>query len=124
MGWFCMHFVAGLTLACVFQPAHVVPSSEFPLPDENNNVEGDFAMHQLLTTANFAPNNRILSWFVGGLNYQIEHHLFPNISHVHHRHISKIVKETALEFGLPYYSQPSFTAAILNHAKMLYKFGR
>jgi linoleoyl-CoA desaturase len=124
LGWFCMHFTAGLILACVFQPAHVVPSSEFPLPDENNKIEGDFAMHQLLTTSNFAPNNRILSWFVGGLNYQIEHHLFPNISHLHYRNLSQIVKKTALEFGLPYYSQPSFTAAIMNHAKMLYKFGR
>ncbi|MBL4707257.1 MAG: acyl-CoA desaturase [Flavobacteriales bacterium] len=124
LGWFCMHFIAGLTLACVFQPAHAVPSSEFPLPDENNKVEGDFAMHQLLTTSNFAPNNQILSWFVGGLNFQIEHHLFPNISHVHYKQLSKIVKKTALEFNLPYYSQPSFRAAIINHAKMLYKFGR
>ncbi|MCP4457205.1 MAG: acyl-CoA desaturase [Cytophagales bacterium] len=121
LGWFSMHFVAGLILGCVFQPAHVVPSSEFPLPDKDNHVAGDWAIHQLLTTANFAPTNRILSWYVGGLNYQIEHHLFPNMSHVHHRTISKIVKRTAEEFGLPYYSQPTFVGALANHASMLHK---
>ena len=124
MGWFSMHFVAGLILASVFQPAHVVPSSEFPLPNEKNAVEGDFAMHQLLTTANFAPNNKILSWYVGGLNFQIEHHLFPNTSHVHLKALSKIVKATAKEFGLPYYSNPTFWGALSMHAKLLYTLGR
>ena len=123
LGWFSMHFLAGLILGCVFQPAHVVPSSKFPLPDKNKLVEGDWAKYQLLTTANFAPKNRILSWYIGGLNYQIEHHLFPNICHVHHRQISKIVKSTAEEFGLPYHSQPTFLGAIANHAKMLYRLG-
>lgn len=121
IGWFCMHFVAGLTLGCVFQPAHVVPSSEFPLPDKNNIVEGDWATHQMLTTANFAHSNRILSWYVGGLNYQIEHHLFLNVCHVHYRTISKIVQSTAAEFGLPYHSQPTFLGALSNHARMLHK---
>ena len=122
--WFGMHFVAGLILALVFQPAHVVPDSEYPLPDANNNVQGDRVIHQLLTTSNFAPTNRILSWYVGGLNYQIEHHLFPTMSHVHHREVSKIVEKTAVEFGLPYHSQPSFLGAIANHAKMLYKLSK
>jgi linoleoyl-CoA desaturase len=121
LGWFAMHFVAGLILGCVFQPAHVVPSSEFPLPDSQNNVEGDRDKHQLLTTANFSPKNKILGWFVGGLNYQIEHHLFPTMSHVHHKKISKIVESTAKEYGLPYNSQPTFIAALINHGKMLYK---
>lgn len=121
LGWFALHFTAGLILACIFQPAHVVPSSEFPLPDHNHNIEGDRSVYQLLTTANFAPTNRILSWYVGGLNYQIEHHLFPTMCHVHHREVSKIVKETAEEFGLPYHSEPTFRGALLKHAKMLYK---
>jgi linoleoyl-CoA desaturase len=121
IGWFIMHFVAGLFLGLIFQPAHCVPTSEFPLPNDDNEVEGDWAIHQLLTTANFAPNNKMLSWYIGGLNYQIEHHLFLNMSHVHHRRVSKIVKETAREFGLPYYSQPTFFGAVASHAKMLYK---
>jgi linoleoyl-CoA desaturase len=121
LGWFCMHFTTGLILACIFQPAHVVPTSEFPLPNEENNVKGDWAMHQMLTTANFAPNNKILNWYVGGLNYQIEHHLFPNMSHVHHVEVSKIVKQTAKDFGLPYNSQKTYWSALMNHAKMLKK---
>ena len=121
IGWFCMHFVGGLILACIFQPAHVVPTSEFPLPDKDLNVQGDWAKHQMLTTSNFAPSNRILSWYVGGLNYQIEHHLFPSMCHVHHRAVSKIVKKTAEEYGLPYNSQPSFLGALVNHAKVLHR---
>ena len=120
-GWMAMHFTTGLILGCVFQPAHVVPSTEFPLPDSKNVVEGDWFKHQLLTTANFAPKNRALSWYLGGLNFQIEHHLFPNMSHVHHREVSKIVQKTAKEFDLPYHSQKTFRGALLNHAKMLYK---
>lgn len=118
-----MHFIAGLTLGLVFQPAHVMHTAEFPEPDEEGNLENDWAIHQLLTTTNFAPNNRLLSWYVGGLNYQIEHHLFPNICHVHYRKISRIVRETADEFGLPYYSYPTFVGAVWNHGKMLYQLG-
>lgn len=124
LGWFAMQFVSGLILACIFQPAHVMPSAEYPLPDRNNNIDGDREIYQLLTTSNFAPSNRILSWYVGGLNYQIEHHLFPTMSHVHHRSISHIVKETAEEFGLPYYSEPTFFGALKKHASMLRKLGK
>ena len=79
--------------------------------------------HQLLTTTNFAHKNRILSWFIGGLNFQIEHHLFPNICHVHYRALSKIVKETAQEFSLPYHEIKTFRGAILAHFKMLHLLG-
>lgn len=121
LGWLSMHFVAGLILGCVFLPAHVVPSSDFPKPNEHNVVENDFLIHQLQTTSNFAQKKPIFSWYVGGLNFQIEHHLFPTISHVHLKKISKIVKATAKEFGLPYHSQPTFLGAVLSHAKMLKK---
>ena len=121
LGWLSMHFLAGLILGCVFQPAHVVPSTEFPLPDENNNIKGDWTIHQMKSTANFAPGNKLLSWYVGGLNYQIEHHLFPTTCHVHYRRISEIVRQTAQEFGVPYNSQPTFIGALVNHAKTLHK---
>ncbi|MBL1280735.1 MAG: acyl-CoA desaturase [Fluviicola sp.] len=124
LGWFAMHFLAGLILAIVFQPAHCVPSSDFPLPDKENKLKGDWALHQMETTADFAASNRVLSWYVGGLNYQIEHHLFPTMSHVHHRGISKIVEETAKEFNVPYHSEPTFIGALVKHAKMLHKLGK
>ncbi len=119
-----MHFVAGFVLACIFQSAHVMPTSEYPLPDQKGNLENNWAIHQLLTTTNFSPSSKIFSWYIGGLNYQIEHHLFPNICHIHYKSISNIVKETAQEFGLPYNSQPNFVKALLNHSKMLRTLGK
>jgi len=124
VGFFTMHFLAGLILGMIFQPAHVTTSTEFPLPDEQNTIENAFAVHQLMTTNNFARGNRPFSWYVGGLNYQIEHHLFPNICHIHYRKISKIVKATAEEYGLPYIEKKTFVGALWDHTKMLYKLGR
>jgi len=119
-----MHFVGGLILCIIFQSAHVMPSSEYPLPDEKGDMDNNWAVHQLLTTSDFAPNSKIFSWFIGGLNYQIEHHLFPNISHVHYHRISHIVKKTALKYQLPYNVQPNFFAAIRSHTKMLKSLGK
>lgn len=123
LGFFLMHYTGGLILALVFQPAHVMEDNEYPLP-EGGTVENNWSVHQLHTTCNFAPNNKLLSWYVGGLNYQVEHHLFPNICHVHYRHLSRIVQQTASEFGLPYKSYRSFRAALKYHGQMLYVLGR
>lgn len=123
IGFSIMHYTAGLMLASIFQPAHVMPDTSFPLPDNKGSFENSWAVHQLLTTTNFAPRSQVFSWFVGGLNYQIEHHLFPHICHVHYKKISEIVKKTAQEFNLPYYSQPTFFSALWNHGKILYRLG-
>ena len=111
-------------MAIIFQPAHVVPTSEYPVPSEEGKLENTWAIHQLLTTADFAPKSRIFSWFVGGLNYQVEHHLFPHICHVHYKKISGIVKTTALKYDLPYHVQDNFIMALRNHARMLKILGR
>lgn len=124
LGFFAMHFVAGLTLAVVFQLAHVMPDTVYPLPDENGSMENNWAIHQMLTTTNFSPNSRVFSWYLGGLNYQVEHHLFPQICHVHYRNISPIVKQTAEEFGIPYLVQPTFIHALGQHKEMLRKLGK
>lgn len=123
-GFLLMHFVAGLILGAVFQAAHVVPTSEYPLPDEEGNVENNWAIHQLLTTSDFAPKNQLLSWYTGGLNFQVEHHLFPNISHVHYKKLSPLVQRAAEKYNLPYYVEKNFRQAIRSHTKMLYKLGR
>jgi linoleoyl-CoA desaturase len=122
--FFIMHFVGGFTLTIIFQSAHVVPTSVYPLPDKEGHLEDSWAIHQMKTTADFPPNSRIFSWYIGGLNYQVEHHLFPNICHVHYRKLSGIVREVAKEFGVPYHVQPSFVNAIRNHGKMLKHLGR
>ncbi|MGV6861653.1 MAG: fatty acid desaturase family protein [Putridiphycobacter sp.] len=120
---FIAHFIAGFTLGIIFQPAHVVPETTFPHPEEDLSIENNFMIHQLQTTTNFAPKSRIFYWLIGGLNYQVEHHLFPNICHVHYKAISKIVKQTAEEFKIPYYSHKTFISALVYHTKMLKQLG-
>jgi linoleoyl-CoA desaturase len=119
IGFFVMHYIAGFILAIIFQPAHVIEGTEYPLPDENGNLENSWAIHQLHTTTNFGHKEKLFSWYVGGLNYQVEHHLFPNICHVHYRDLAKIVKQTANEFNLPYKSKETFFEAVAAHAKQL-----
>ena len=119
-----MHLVTGFLISTVFQIAHIMPGVEFPMPDENGQIKGDWTSHQMATTTNFAAGNRILSWLIGGLNYQVEHHLLPNICHVHYKDLSGIVEETAKEFGIPYHSQKTLAGAIWKHIKMLHQLGR
>lgn len=119
----CMHFITGLCLSIIFQVAHVMPTSKFPIPDKNGILADSWSIHQLNTTTNFSPKNKWFSWLIGGLNYQIEHHLLPNISHVHYRNISPIVEETAKEYGLPYHIKKDFITAVSDHARMLRTLG-
>jgi linoleoyl-CoA desaturase len=123
VGIVIMHYIAGFMLAIVFQPAHVIDGTEFPLPDDERVLENNWAVHQLLTTTNFGNKSRWFSWYVGGLNFQIEHHLFPNVCHVHYRNIASIVKATATEFGLPYKSAKTFLGALQGHARLLKQLG-
>ena len=118
-----MHFICGVILGVVFQPAHVMPTSQFPLPDKNNTLEHNWVIHQLVTTTNFSPKDNLFSWFIGGLNYQVEHHLFPSICHVHYPKLSPIVQKTTEEFGLPYNTHLNYFSALKNHAKMLKHLG-
>ena len=98
--------------------------SEFPLPTADNKMENNWAVHQIKNTINFSPRSRILSWFIGGLNYQIEHHLFPHICHVHYPQLSHIVRRTATKYGIPYQVIPNFAQALVEHGRMLRKLGR
>jgi linoleoyl-CoA desaturase len=124
VGVLMMHYIAGFILAIIFQPAHVIEGTEFPLPDENRMVENSWAVHQLHTTTNFGNSSKWFSWYVGGLNFQIEHHLFPNVCHVHYRKISAIVQSTAEEFGLPYKNSRTFIGALASHARLLRDLGK
>jgi len=123
-GFLVIHYIAGLGLAMIFQPAHVVEETEFPLPTEQGSLENHWAEHQMRTTMNFATADPVFSWLVGGLNFQVEHHLFPTICHVHYPKISKIVEKTAQEFNIPYKKQRTWAGALWSHEVMLYKLGR
>ena len=123
IGFVTMHIVAGLILSLVFQLAHVVEGAEFPQPDKNQNIENEWAIHQLQTTADFGRGNPFLTFYVGGLNYQAVHHLFPRICHIHYPKIAPIIEKTANEFGIPYLYNPSFSAALASHVRLLRKLG-
>ncbi|WP_035468252.1 fatty acid desaturase family protein [Algoriphagus mannitolivorans] len=123
LAFLALHFVTGLSISLVFQTAHIMPDVSFHLTDEHGMVEGERMIHQLMTTSNYAPKSRVFSWLIGGLNYQIEHHLFPDICHVHYKDISTIVKQTAAEYNLPYYSKKNFLHALKSHFKMLHYLG-
>jgi linoleoyl-CoA desaturase len=123
-GFFAMHFVGGLILGMVFQAAHIMEVCDFPLPDADGKMGDGWLVHQLRTTTNFAPDNHVVNWYVGGLNFQVEHHLFPRICHVHYPQIAPIVRETCREYGVPYNSIPTFTGAVLGHGSMLRELGR
>jgi len=123
IGFFVMHYTAGLILSIVFQLAHVVDDAANPVPSQDGEMENTWAVHQLYTTVNFAPKNKIVNWYTGGLNHQIEHHIFPHISHVHYNNIAKIVKETAKECQLPYNEYKTFRSAVIAHFKHLKELG-
>ncbi|WP_026998267.1 fatty acid desaturase family protein [Eisenibacter elegans] len=124
IGFLVMHFAEGVVLGLVFQLAHVVEGTDFPLPNDDGNMEALWAVHQMHTTANFARKSYLANFLCGGLNFQIEHHLFPKICHIHYRAISDIVKQTAEECGVPYIENKTFWGALVSHQRCLKSFGR
>lgn len=122
IGFIIVHFTAGFILTVVFQCAHIVENLEHDIVHEETKIQHSWAVHQILTTANFARNNRFLNWYLGGLNFQIEHHLFPHICHIHYTKISEIVKQTVEDFNLKYREFPNMIAAIGSHYRTLKAF--
>ena len=123
LGYCLMLFIGGLLMTLIFQLAHVVPLVQFSKA-ETTEIKTDFFSYQLLTTANFATQNKFVNWIFGGLNHQIEHHLFPGICHVHYPSIAPLVEESARRFGLPYYSNESLFTAIKAHFHFLRTLGK
>lgn len=124
IGFVSLHLVAGLILSIVFQLAHVVEDTHFPVPDANGIIENEWAIHQLNTTADFAKDNKLITFFVGGLNFQAIHHLFPQVCHVHYPKIAPIVEKTAKEFGIKYLYNESLTSAFMSHVRLVSQLGR
>ena len=122
IGFIIVHFVAGFILTVVFQLAHIVEDLEHDKVHGAKKIEHSWAVHQVLTTANFSRKNPFLNWYLGGLNFQIEHHLFPNICHIHYSKISDIVKRTVQDFNLAYNEFPNMRTAIGSHYRMLKHF--
>ena len=125
IGYTIFSVCVGFTISIVFQLAHTVEHTAFPVPDQvTHKLEDEWAVHQLKTTANFATKNKLISWYVGGLNFQIEHHLFPKISHIHYPAISKIIKQACHEHGLVYVEYKRMHHAVASHISFLREMGR
>jgi len=119
-GFLVYEVTLGLALALVFGMAHQVEPVAFPSPQGSPpTISDSWAAHQMRTTANFATASRLLNWYTGGLNHQIEHHLFPDMSHTRYAAINRIVRDTAVEFGLPYHHFDSWGAALGSHYRLL-----
>jgi linoleoyl-CoA desaturase len=114
---------AGMILGVIFQLAHVVEGTDYPQPDEDGQMEHVWIIHEMETTADFAQKNRLLCWYIGGLNFQIEHHLFPQVCSIHYPAICGIVQRAAERNGVTYNCQPTLRAAIRSHYRMLKYFG-
>ena len=124
-GFLTFGMVAGVVISIVFQLAHVVEETVYPeVNEETGTTDDEWVIHQLKTTSNFSPTNLLVRWFTGGLNYQVEHHLFPNISHIHYPAISKIVEDLCKEYGVPYLTHKYFTGAVKSHVKHLRHMGQ
>ncbi|MBS1573778.1 MAG: acyl-CoA desaturase [Bacteroidetes bacterium] len=125
IGFLVSGLFAGFVLSLVFQLAHTVEHTSFPIPDHiSGKMEDEWAIHQLKTTSNFATKNKLVSWLVGGLNFQIEHHLFPKISHIHYPAISKIVRQACREYGIEYLEHRWVYQAVFSHVAFLRQMGR
>lgn len=125
IGFLVFATFAGFVISIVFQLAHTVEHTSFPMPDEvTGKLEDEWAVHQIKTTANFATHNKLVSWLVGGLNFQIEHHLFPKISHIHYPEISKIIRKACQDYGITYIEYPKVRYAVASHVSFLKEMGR
>jgi len=117
-------FLLGLVLSVVFQVAHCVEEADFPAPPPaGERLRDAWAVHQVHTTVDFAQDSRLLTWYVGGLNFQIEHHLFPRVCHVHYPRIAVIVAATCAELGIRYRAHDSLWGAIASHWRWLRRMG-
>lgn len=125
IGYLVLNAVMGLGTSIIFQLAHVVEETEFSYVgiDDTITIENEWAVHQVKTTADFSPGSRVITFLAGGLNYQVEHHLFPRISHIHYPSISKIVKRKCEEFGIPYHISPTFFKAVHSHFRLIKQMG-
>ena len=123
-GYLAHSMATSLVTATTFQLAHCVEEADFTSPEELRSSRRAWAVHELETTVDFCQHNKVLTWLLGGLNFQIEHHLFPRVAHSHYPHIATIVRRRAERHGIRYTVQPSLRAALRSHQRHLRALGR
>lgn len=119
IGWINLHILPSLCFALLFQVTHVYKGTHYPLPDKDGNIENNYFIHVLETTADFSRENRFTAWLTGGINIHIVHHLFPKINHAHYIPLTRIIKQTAEEYGIQYQENKNFLKALRLHMEML-----
>ncbi|MEZ4920702.1 MAG: acyl-CoA desaturase [Saprospiraceae bacterium] len=119
IAWIMLHILPGLTFALIFQVTHVYDGTTYPLPDNNGDIDNNYALHVMDTTADFSRHNKLGSWLMGGINIHVIHHIFPTVCHVHYPALTKILKEVADEFGIVYQENPNFWVALRKHYVIL-----
>ena len=115
-----VHLIVGLSVSLVFQTTHTIDSTYFPL---SRNEFDNSVYHIFATTADYATSNPVVGWLAGGLNHHIAHHLCPYVCHTHYAPLTRIVRETAEEFRIPYRQHPTMTRAIWHHLILLKQLG-
>jgi linoleoyl-CoA desaturase len=123
-GYVCFSMVTSLIMATTFQLAHCVEEATAASPEDVRAEQPEWAVHEVETTVDFCPRNPVLTWMLGGLNFQIEHHLFPRVPHTHYPRIAEIVRRNCERHGVRYTSQPSLRAALRSHFVHLRTMGR
>ncbi|MDW3194380.1 MAG: acyl-CoA desaturase [Cytophagales bacterium] len=124
IAWVNLHLLPSLCFALLFQVTHVYTGTHYPLPDGEGNIENNYFLHVLETTADFSRENKFITWLCGGINIHVVHHLFPHINHAHYIPITRIIKDTAEDFGMQYQENPNFWVALKLHMKMLKNLSR
>jgi len=124
LSWINLHIIPSLCFALLFQVTHVYNGTHYPLPDDEGNIENNYFIHVLETTADFSRNNKLTAWLTGGINIHIVHHLFPKINHGHYIPLTQIIKDTAEEYGLQYQENKNFVKALKLHMQMLKKLSK
>jgi linoleoyl-CoA desaturase len=125
IGFMLVMLTVGLVMGVVFQLAHINDQAAFPEPvGSPQHVDNEWAVHQVETTADFAPHNGPLSFYIGGLNYQVEHHLYPHICHLDYPRIAPIVRATCEEFGIRYNCYTTWRQAFAAHWNELRLLGQ
>ena len=119
LGWINIHIIPGAIFAFMFQVTHVFDGTCYPVPDKDGSIENNYAIHVLETTADFSRKNPIHNWWMGCINIHVIHHVLPKVCHVHYPPLTKILKETADEFGVRYQENKTFGVALKKHMKML-----
>jgi linoleoyl-CoA desaturase len=108
LAYLYVYLIGSLGIALIFQVTHVNTMVEFPSVDKTHLLKKDWYEHQIATAINYAPESQLALFLTGGVNLQIEHHLFPDIPANRYAEVGEKVKEITEKYGQNYNSGSFF----------------